>query len=132
VSARNVEIVREVYAGWGRGDLAAEVECFDRYVLLVQRREFPDSGPYLGPQAIRGYMRNQFADFDDARIAGEEYMDAGDTVVVRVRQTAAGAGTDLPAELSYYQVWTLRAGSVLRIESIMEREDALAAAGVTE
>ena len=130
MSQREVDIVREVYAGWSRGDLAAEVECFDRYVLLVQRPGFPDPGPYLGPQAIRGYMRNQFADFDDARITGEEFIDAGDTVVVMVRQTAAGAGTDLPAELSYHQVWTLRAGSVLRIESIMERDEALAAAGL--
>jgi hypothetical protein len=32
--------------------------------------------------------------------------------------------------MSYYNVWTLRGGAVIRIESINEREDALAAVGL--
>jgi hypothetical protein len=32
----------------------------------------------------------------------------------------------------HYQVWTLRGSSVIRIESIREREEALAAVGLRE
>jgi ketosteroid isomerase-like protein len=132
VSQENVDIVRRIYDGWSRGEFDAGVELYDRYVLLVLRADFPDPGPYLGAQAIRGYMRNHFlADFDGATITGEEFIDAGDSVVVRIRQAAHGAVSGLPVEMSYYNVWTLRGGSVIRIESIMEREDALAAAGVS-
>ena len=131
MAERPVDIVRRIFEGWGRGDFGAGVELYDRYVVLVLRNDFPDPGPYLGVQAIRGYMRNHFlADFQDATITGEEFIEAGDTVVVRIRQAAAGAVSGLPVEMSYYSVWTLRGGSVIRIESIMERDDALAAAGL--
>lgn len=131
MSERNVDIVRRIYDGWSRGDFGVGLEDYDRYVLLVLRPEFPDPGPYLGRMAIGGYMRNQFlADFENATITGEEFIDAGDTVVVRVRQAAAGATSGLPVEMTYYNVWTLRGGTVIRIENIMEREDALAAAGL--
>jgi hypothetical protein len=32
--------------------------------------------------------------------------------------------------MSYYQVWTFRGGSVIRIESIRERDDAFDAVGL--
>jgi ketosteroid isomerase-like protein len=131
MAERPIDIVRRIYDdGWSRGDFNAGVERYDRYIVLVLREEFPDPGPYWGAQAIRGYMRNHFlADFKDATITGEEFIEAGDSVVVRIRQAAAGAVSDLPVEMSYYNVWTLRGGSIIRIESIMEREDALAAVG---
>ena len=131
VSEKNVEIIRRIYDGWGRGDFNEGVDLYDRYVLLVLRPEFPDPGPYLGQMAIRGYMRGQFLkDFEDATITGEEFIDAGDSVVVRIRQSASGSASGLPVEMSYYNVWTLRGGSIIRIESIMKREDALAAVGL--
>jgi ketosteroid isomerase-like protein len=133
MSERNVEIVRRIYDGWARGDFNAGVELYDRYVLLVLRPEFPDPGPYLGRMAIGGYMRNQFlADFENATITGEEFIEAGDSVVVRIRQAAAGSASGLPVEMSYYIVWTLRGGAVIRIESIMERDEALAAVGLED
>ena len=132
MSEKNVEIIRRIYDGWGRGDFNEGVDLYDRYVLLVLRPEFPDPGPYLGQMAIRGYMRGQFLkDFEDATITGEEFIDAGDSVVVRIRQSASGSASGLPVEMSYYNVWTLRGGSIIRIESIMKREDALAAVGLT-
>jgi hypothetical protein len=34
--------------------------------------------------------------------------------------------------MRYFQVWTFRGASVIRIESVIERADALEAAGVRE
>jgi ketosteroid isomerase-like protein len=36
----------------------------------------------------------------------------------------------VPAEFRYFQVWTFRGGSVIRIESIRDRDDALEAVGL--
>jgi ketosteroid isomerase-like protein len=107
------------------------VELYDPHVLLVLRLEFPDSGVYRGVDEIGRYMREDFlADFEGARIEGEEFLEAGDSVVVRVRQEARGPESGAPVAMSYYQLWTLRGGSVIRIESVMERDDALAAVGL--
>ncbi|HLM31254.1 MAG TPA: nuclear transport factor 2 family protein, partial [Solirubrobacterales bacterium] len=90
-------------------------------------------GAYRGLDAIRKYMTDDFlADFADPAIAGEEFFAAGDSVVVRVRQSATGPGSGAPVEMSYYQVWSFRGASVIRIESIRDRGDALDAVGLRQ
>jgi ketosteroid isomerase-like protein len=131
MSHKNLEIVRQIYERWGRGDFRAGMELYDPYVQLVLRPEFPDAGAYCGPDEIRKYMREDFlADLEGAVIVGEEFLAAGDSVVVRVNQQATGAGSGAPVGMRYYQVWTFRGRSVIRIESIREREEALEAAGL--
>jgi ketosteroid isomerase-like protein len=130
MTRQNVDIVREIYERWGRGDFRAGAELYDPHVLLVLGA-FPDSGTYCGPEEIGRYMREDFlADLEDAVIAGEEFLEAGDSVVVRVNQRATGTGSGATVEMGYYQVWTFRGSSVIRIESIREREEALEVAGL--
>jgi hypothetical protein len=43
-----------------------------------------------------------------------------------------GPESGAPVDMRYYQVWTFRGSSVIRIESIREREDALEAVGLRE
>jgi len=131
MSQSNIDTVREIYEGWGRGDFRAGTEIYDPQVLLVLRPEFPESGVYRGLREIQKYMREDFlADFERAVIVGEEFLDAGDSVVVRVSQQATGPRSRAPVKMSYYQVWTFRGSHVIRIESIQERRDALAAVGL--
>ena len=128
MSQENVEIVRQIYERWGRGDFRAGSELYDPYVLLVLRPEFAEAGAYCGPDEIRKYMQEDFlADFEGAAIAGEDFLEAGDSVVVRVNQQATGPASGAPVGMRYYQVWTFRRRSVIRIECIRERRDALEA-----
>ena len=128
-----METLKRVYESWGRGDFTAGRDLYDEHVVLVLRADFPEAGPHYGREAIRDYMRNDFLrDFVGATIAGEEFIDAGDSVVVRVDQQATGPRSGVPVRMSYYQVWTFRGESAVRLESIMERADALAAVGLSE
>ena len=77
-------------------------------------------------------MRDFLADLESVVIVGEEFLAAGDTVLVRVNQQATGAGSGAPAEMRYYQIWTFRGRSVIRIESIRQRKEALEAAGLRD
>jgi ketosteroid isomerase-like protein len=127
----NVEVVRGIYERWGRGDFSAGTDLYDPYVQLVLRPEFPEAGTYSGPEEIRRYMQEDFlADFAGAAIAGEEFIAAGDSVVVHVHQSATGPESGAPVSMRYYQVWSFRGDSVIRIESIRERADALEAVGI--
>ena len=126
---KNAEIVRGIYEGWRRGDFRAGTEFFDPWVVLVLRPDFPDAGAYLGREEIRGYMQRFLEDWDHAVIEGEEFIAAGESVVVRVHQQASGEQSGVPVEMRYFQVWTLRGGAVIRIESVKERQEALEAVG---
>jgi ketosteroid isomerase-like protein len=113
---------------WGRGNFSEGADLYDANVLLVLRREFGlASGMYCRPAERADYMRNVFlTEWDDAVIAGEEFIEAGDSVVVRVDQRATGRQSGTPVQMGYFQVWTFRGGSVIRIESIINRADAQA------
>jgi len=127
----NVEVVREIYERWSHGDFRAGTELYDPDILLVLRPEFPEAGTYLGLTEIRRYMREDFlADFEEPRIVGEEFLEAGDSVVVRVNQRAIGPESRASVAMNYYQVWTFRGRSVIRIESVKTRAEALEATGL--
>ena len=133
MSGKNVETVQGIYERWGQGDFRAGVELYDPHIVLVLRPEFPESGPHYGIEAIARYMRDDFLrDFTEPTISGDEFLDAGDSVVVQVDQRASGPRSGAPVGMRYYQVWTFRGDSVIRIESIMERSDALHAAGLAD
>ena len=124
-----VETVRRIYDSWGRGDFRAGTDLYDLHIQFILGPGFPDPGVYSGPEEIRRYTQDDFlADLEGAAIAGEEFIEAGDSVVDRENQSATGAGV----AMRYYQVWTLRGDSVIRIESFRERAEALAAAGLRE
>jgi ketosteroid isomerase-like protein len=133
VSRAYVDTLRRIYERWGEGDFSAGFELYDPYIVLVLRQEFPESGPHYGRDAIRAYMRDDFLrDFAGATITAEEFLDAGDSVVVRVDQRATGPRSGVPVRMRYYQVWTFRGGSAIRIESVFERRDAMEAAGLSD
>ena len=133
MSAANVEAVRRVYERWSHGDFQAGMELYDPYVAFVLRPEFPEAGPHYGLEGIRKYMLDDFLkDFPDATISGEEFIDVGDSVVVQIQQRATGPRSGAAVHMRYFHVWTFRGSSVVRLECIMERGDALEAVGLAD
>jgi ketosteroid isomerase-like protein len=132
VPERNAGVVRGIYAEWGKGNFRAGTDLYDAHILLVIRDDFPDAGVYVGPDEVRGYMRRFLADWTDAVIEAEDVRCAGDSVAVAVHQHATGSGSGASVDMRYWQAWTFRGGAVIRIESIKERAEALAAVGLQE
>ena len=122
--------MRRIYGDWGRGNFQSGVELYDPNVVLVLRPWFPDAGVYVGPQEIARYMRDLLTTWSDFAIEGVSFIDAGDTVLVEVRQRGIGPTTQVETELRYFQAWTFRGDAVIRIESIRERAEALEAVGL--
>jgi ketosteroid isomerase-like protein len=130
MSHRNVEVVRGVYERWSQGDFSASIEVMDPLVLLVMRPEFPDAGTYLGVDRVREYTRGFLEPWTRITIAAEEIAEAGDSVVVAVRQSGTGSESGVATELSYFHVWSFRGGKAIRLEVFRERGDAFEAVGL--
>jgi ketosteroid isomerase-like protein len=129
MAKRPAEIIEGVYERWGEGDFKTE-EVFDRLIVFVMGPRFPDAGTYVGPAQVAGYMQHFLEPWIRVTISAEEIIEAGDTVVVSVLQEGTGSGSGAPAELRYFHVWTFRGEKAIRWESYMEREEALAVAGL--
>ena len=132
MSERKLEIVREIYGKWGRGNFRAGMERYDERTVLVMRPEFPDAGTYRGPEGISGYMRTFLGAWERVVIEAESFREAGDRVLVGVYQRATGRGSGVPVELRYFHLWSFDGNAIVGLETIQDRSDALEAAGLGE
>ena len=62
----------------------------------------------------------------------EEFIDAGDSVVVFVRMTATGLGSGIQTDREDAQVYTLRDAKVVHLDYYNSRMQALKAVGLAE
>jgi ketosteroid isomerase-like protein len=125
----NLDLVRRVYERWAEGDFQVE-DVFDPLVLFVMGKGLPDSGTYLGVEAVRGYTRDFLEPWERITIEAEEMIEAGDSALVAVVQRGTGMGSGAATEFRYFHVWTFRAGKAIRVDTVRERADAMAAAGL--
>ena len=132
MSQQDLETVRRIYEGWSRGDFNSRLDQFDPLVLFVLAPDFPDSGTYLGLEELAGYMRTLLEPWKRLTIELEELTAAGDTVLADVHQRGSGISSGAESGFRYQQVWSFRAGKVIRLENFRNRAEALAAAGLSQ
>jgi ketosteroid isomerase-like protein len=131
MSSENVETVASIYKGWERGDFTVGAPLFEQNAILVIDPEIPDAGVFVGQDGFRTYMTRFLEAWESLTIAAESFKEVGDTVLVKVKQTGIGKDSGAPATLSYFQLWTLRGGMVIRLESVLSEEKALEAVGLS-
>src|SRR5207248_2525173 len=86
---------------------------------------------YRGHEGVRRYFASFYEVMRDIRFDADRVWDAGDAVVVALRLTAKGKETGIPVEQTSGQVWTIRDGLAIRVQSFVTVEQALQSAGVT-
>ena len=132
MSKENVELVQAIYAAFGAGDVPGVVARMSPEIVWNEAENFPyaDRNPYLGPEAIlTGVFARLGTDWDGFAAVPDEYLDAGDTVVVlgRYHGTYQATGETLDAQLVH--VWRLEDGKAVAFQ---QYTDTLQAARVTE
>jgi ketosteroid isomerase-like protein len=130
MSQENVEIVRRSYAAFDRGDLAAALDDADPD--LVVRRYDPEDATWHGPEGFVQSFVDWTEGFDQFSASAEEFIDAGDRVIVRIHQIARGKGSGVPVEADFWFVHKLSGGKVTRLDMFASKAPALEAAGLRE
>jgi len=81
-------------------------------------------------------MRNDFerwaSAWDELEVSAEEFIDAGNRVLVTAYHRGRGRGSGVEVDTRFYEVYTLRDGKVVRVDEYAERAEALDAAGLRE
>ena len=142
MSQENVEIVRQAMNAYERRDLATLFAFYDREIewhigrLMAQvmgGRQVGDFDPvYYGHDGIRAFWRSWLEAWETITFDYEEFIDAGDTVIVMLSQHTRGRASGIELELSYAQAWTVQRGKITRMEFFPTRNEALEAAGLSE
>jgi ketosteroid isomerase-like protein len=133
MSADHVEIVRRIYDAYARRDSEAPFELYAPDIEWDLSENVDGLGPadvYRGHDGVRASFRDALAAFREYEFWPEDFRDAGERVLVRVRERAVGRRSDAVVERTHHALWTLHDGQVLRMRVYRDRDDAVRAAGL--
>jgi ketosteroid isomerase-like protein len=128
----NLEVIRDLYSAWSRGDFTVGGDDLEPNVTFVVRPPFPEFTVLVGAEAISRYMLGFLDQFRPGSLAVEanDLREEGDTVVAEVTQSGVGRASGLDATFRYFMLFTFRGGKIVRMESIVDEDEAMDAAGL--
>jgi uncharacterized protein len=130
MSQANVEIVRrgtEQFMATGEPPW----EMIDEGVEVYDH-DTPDQGDYRGHAGYARWLEDWGAAWAEWSIEPEEFLDAGDAVVVVFRMRTKGRGSGVEVERQDAIVFKLRNGRIVRVDYYNDRKQALKTVGLSE
>jgi hypothetical protein len=123
MSQENVDVVRGIYDAFAAGDVPAVLAAMAPDIVWNEAENFPlaDGNPYRGPDAIlSGVFARLAADWDGFAVLPEEFLDAGDTVVVLGRYGGIhkASGRTIHAQMAH--VWRVREGKAAAFQQYVD------------
>ncbi|HEY5197375.1 MAG TPA: nuclear transport factor 2 family protein [Solirubrobacteraceae bacterium] len=127
----NTKVVREMLEAWNRRDADGALEFLAEDAVEDWSRSIgPMQGIFDGHAEIRDHWMVFWDVFESIRLLPEEYIEAGDLVVVPHLVEARGRG-GVTTQARGALVYELDGGLVTRSTIYQDRAEALAAVGVS-
>jgi ketosteroid isomerase-like protein len=131
MSEQNLAVLRAGYERFRRtGEFDDDLFDPDFVWDMSTFRGWPEAQTYSGIEGAREFMTEWISAFDDWQLEIEALHDAGDNVVAVARQRGRSKSTGLPVDMTFAQVWTLRAGRQIRMQMYDDPAEALRANGI--
>lgn len=115
----NAELIRNLYAEFARGNVPAVLAAFHPNIEWREADNFiyAEHNPYIGPQRIlEGVFMRLATEFTGFHAGGEEFLDAGNRVVVLGTYTGKYNATGKSIRAQFVHVWTLVDGKITRFQ----------------
>jgi ketosteroid isomerase-like protein len=116
MSSENVDVVKQGFEAFGRGDLDAVAETFDEQVEWWTSEEIPNGGTIKGRDAVIQSFAAIGDDWDEFTLEPEQFLDAGDWVVVRGKARLKAKASGQTIEERFAHVVEIRDGKTVRGE----------------
>ena len=98
----------------------------------VHDHDTPDQGDYRGHEGIARWLEDWGDAWAEWSIEADEFIDAGDSVVVLIRMNTEGRGSGIKAQREDAIVYGIGKGLITRVDYYNDRDEALKAVGLTE
>ena len=120
----NVEIMREAYSAFDRGE--ANV-LFDLLDPDIDWKALEDTEAKHGVEGVLESVGAWFQIWDDFRIEPQEFIDGGERVIVVVKESGRIPGSGEEVSQRFVQAWTLSNGKIVAFREYKTRSEALEA-----
>jgi uncharacterized protein len=132
MSEENVKIVRRGFEAWEQGDLEAHLRLIHEDVVCSRAAPLINPKTYHGLEGYLEFAGEWVAPYDELKFLPNEYIDAGDRVLVEVPQEGRLAGSNQVVRGTFWFLVTLDGGKAIRFEIYGDQDQALEAAGLRE
>lgn len=126
-----VEQLREVYSHWGRGDWSPRFDFYADDMEWGWSEDFPDlAGVFADTETPNSRLRTWLSPWEMWTCEAEDFVVAGDDVVVLARYRGRGKGSTATVDVEGAHVWRIVDGRAVRLEIFADRASALASVGL--
>ena len=132
MSHQNVEIVRKMWTVWTSEEMSTWLDFLHPEIEWHTRGDEPDAGVYRGREEVEKLMEFWDDNFDGLQVHAEEFIAAGEHVVVPSRVSGRGRSSGVEAQLHYTFVYAVRDGKIVEVREFTGKEKALEAVGLDE
>jgi ketosteroid isomerase-like protein len=134
MSQENVKIVREAFESFLGGDREKTAQLVDPEVEFHGTVGGLQEGQVAHGQSEidQTFESEDLEAWEERRLEAEQFIDAGDNVVVLLHEYRRGKGSGVELETETAVVVSVGKGRVVRIQGYMDREAALEAVGLSE
>jgi len=119
MSVENVQLVREMYEAFGKGDVPGVLGKLDKGIEWREADNFiyADRNPYIGPQAVlEGVFMRLVSQWADFKVNPDSILDAGDQVVALGTYTGTFKKTGKSVRAQMVHVWTISGSKVVKFQ----------------
>ncbi len=128
MSQENVNLIRSLYEGWLRGEIG--IDKLDPEISMAESPTLPGAVSASGIEAVERYMRSFAKHWENISFEPQEYVDAGEQVVVVARLIGSGKKSGVEVTRTWAYVWTVRERKALSMVGYADRAEALEAVGL--
>jgi ketosteroid isomerase-like protein len=133
MSQENVELARQAYESWNRGDLEWFLDHMTEGFEFWPGLGFSDLSPvYHGKEGWRQFAATWREAWEDITVRVERIEDLDDRIVALLTFDGKGRGSGVEVSVRVGQVATVSKGRVSKLVSFPDWAEALEAAGLTE
>jgi ketosteroid isomerase-like protein len=134
MSQANVKLVRDAFEAFLGGDQEKTAQLVDPQVEFHGTVGGLQEGQVAHGQSQidETFEAEDLEAWEERRLEPEEYIEAGDDVVVLLHEYRRGRGSGIELETKTAVVVAVSRGRVVRIQGYMDRDAALEAAGLSE
>jgi uncharacterized protein len=126
---QRIAILHAAYAAFNRGDMAAAVQSLDPNIDWSEPTEFPGGGTYHGREGAKQYLTNSRASVAEVISEPEQFIPAGDRIVVFVYARVRPKDSTTWQEVRLADVYLFRDLTPIQMKAFADRQQALQWAG---
>jgi uncharacterized protein len=117
----NVQILKDGYAAYGRGDLESVLALVAEDVeWMIPGAGLPVAGTYRGRDGVASFFQKLAAEFEVLEFQPREFLGDGDRVLVTGWERSKVRATNRTVELDWIMSFTLRGGKIARFREFTD------------